>query len=107
MAATIVAEGTLEDILDQSRQPHRPIISPAAAWSRCRTRAARAIGQEAHRPQGARANNLKDVTASIPLGTFTCITGVSGSGKSSFTIDTLYRRRRAPAQRRAHARRRA
>jgi excinuclease ABC subunit A len=39
---------------------------------------------------GARENNLQDVTASIPLGTFTCITGVSGSGKSSFTIDTLY-----------------
>ena len=39
---------------------------------------------------GARANNLKNVTASIPLGTFTCITGVSGSGKSSFTIDTLH-----------------
>ncbi len=39
---------------------------------------------------GARANNLQDVTASIPLGTFTCITGLSGSGKSSFTIDTLY-----------------
>ncbi|MCP5398412.1 MAG: excinuclease ABC subunit UvrA [Sphingobium sp.] len=38
----------------------------------------------------ARANNLTGVTASIPLGTFTCITGVSGSGKSSFTIDTLY-----------------
>jgi excinuclease ABC subunit A len=36
------------------------------------------------------ANNLNGVTASIPLGTFTCITGVSGSGKSSFTIDTLY-----------------
>jgi excinuclease ABC subunit A len=40
--------------------------------------------------KNARANNLKGVTASIPLGTFTCITGVSGSGKSSFTIDTLY-----------------
>ncbi|MEE9433654.1 MAG: excinuclease ABC subunit UvrA, partial [Sphingorhabdus sp.] len=39
---------------------------------------------------GARANNLKDITARIPLGTFTCITGVSGSGKSSLTIDTLY-----------------
>ena len=39
---------------------------------------------------GARANNLKNVTASIPLGTFTCITGVSGSGKSSFTVDTLH-----------------
>ncbi|WP_343526361.1 excinuclease ABC subunit UvrA [Sphingomonas sp.] len=38
----------------------------------------------------ATANNLQGVTASIPLGTFTCITGVSGSGKSSFTIDTLY-----------------
>ncbi len=36
------------------------------------------------------ANNLRGVTASLPLGTFTCITGVSGSGKSSFTIDTLY-----------------
>ncbi|WP_442679459.1 excinuclease ABC subunit UvrA [Sphingomonas sp. ASY06-1R] len=40
--------------------------------------------------KGARANNLKNVSASIPLGTFTCITGVSGSGKSTFTIDTLY-----------------
>jgi excinuclease ABC subunit A len=39
---------------------------------------------------GARENNLQDVTAAIPLGTFTCITGVSGSGKSSLTIDTLY-----------------
>ena len=40
--------------------------------------------------RGATANNLRNITASIPLGTFTCITGVSGSGKSSFTIDTLY-----------------
>jgi excinuclease ABC subunit A len=39
---------------------------------------------------GARANNLQNVTASVPLGTFCCITGVSGSGKSSFTVDTLY-----------------
>jgi excinuclease ABC subunit A len=40
---------------------------------------------------GARANNLKDVTASIPLGVFTCITGVSGGGKSTLLIDTLYK----------------
>ncbi|MEM8918153.1 MAG: excinuclease ABC subunit UvrA [Pseudomonadota bacterium] len=39
---------------------------------------------------GAEANNLRDVTASIPLGTFTCVTGLSGSGKSSLIIDTLY-----------------
>ncbi len=40
--------------------------------------------------KNARGNNLQSVTASIPLGTFTCVTGVSGSGKSTFTIDTLY-----------------
>ncbi len=40
---------------------------------------------------GARGNNLQNITGEIPLGTFTCITGVSGSGKSTFTIDTLYR----------------
>ncbi len=39
----------------------------------------------------ASGNNLKNITAKIPLGTFTCVTGVSGSGKSTLTIDTLYR----------------
>ena len=40
--------------------------------------------------KGARANNLKDINVDIPLGTFTCVTGVSGSGKSTFVIETLY-----------------
>ncbi|WP_304190664.1 excinuclease ABC subunit UvrA [Phenylobacterium aquaticum] len=40
---------------------------------------------------GATGNNLKNVTAEIPLATFTCITGVSGGGKSTFTIETLYK----------------
>ena len=40
---------------------------------------------------GARGNNLRDVTASIPLGTFTAVTGVSGGGKSTFLIETLYK----------------
>ncbi len=40
---------------------------------------------------GAAANNLKEVTAEIPLGTFTCVTGVSGGGKSTLLIDTLYK----------------
>ena len=40
---------------------------------------------------GATGNNLKNVTARIPLGTFTCVTGVSGSGKSTLVLHTLYR----------------
>jgi excinuclease ABC subunit A len=39
---------------------------------------------------GARTNNLKDITVNIPLGRFVCITGVSGSGKSSLMSDVLY-----------------
>ena len=38
---------------------------------------------------GARAHNLRDVTSEIPIGLFTCVTGVSGSGKSSLIVDTL------------------
>jgi len=41
--------------------------------------------------KGATGNNLKNVTASIPLGTFTCVTGVSGGGKSTLIIETLYK----------------
>lgn len=41
--------------------------------------------------KGARENNLKNITVSIPLGTFTCVTGVSGSGKSSLVNQILYK----------------
>ena len=40
---------------------------------------------------GAEANNLQNVTVDFPLGTFTCVTGVSGGGKSSLVIETLYK----------------
>ncbi|MGE0846655.1 MAG: excinuclease ABC subunit UvrA, partial [Flavobacteriaceae bacterium] len=40
---------------------------------------------------GATGNNLKDVSAELPLSTFTCVTGVSGGGKSTLLLDTLYR----------------
>jgi excinuclease ABC subunit A len=84
----VVAQGTLEEVLK----------SQASLTAQYLT-GARAIPIPAKRRKGnghkltvhgARANNLRGVTASIPLGTFTCVTGVSGSGKSSFTIDTLY-----------------
>ncbi|MGH7790136.1 MAG: excinuclease ABC subunit UvrA [Candidatus Binatia bacterium] len=41
--------------------------------------------------KGARHNNLRNVTVDFALGTMTCVTGVSGSGKSSLVIDTLYK----------------
>lgn len=41
--------------------------------------------------KGARANNLQNLDVKIPLGTFTCITGVSGGGKSTLIIETLYK----------------
>jgi len=40
---------------------------------------------------GARENNLANVTAEFPLGTFICITGVSGGGKSTLVVETLYK----------------
>jgi excinuclease ABC subunit A len=43
------------------------------------------------RVTGATGNNLKSVTVEIPVGAFTCITGVSGGGKSTFTVETLYK----------------
>jgi excinuclease ABC subunit A len=41
--------------------------------------------------KGARANNLQNLDVKIPLGTFTCVTGVSGGGKSTLIIETLYK----------------
>ena len=43
------------------------------------------------RLSGATGNNLKNVSVDIPLGTFACVTGVSGGGKSTLIIDTLYK----------------
>ncbi|HUH84015.1 MAG TPA: excinuclease ABC subunit UvrA [Stellaceae bacterium] len=40
---------------------------------------------------GARHNNLQNIAVDIPIGTFTCVTGVSGGGKSTLVVDTLYK----------------
>ena len=84
----IVAQGTLEDILAAPESLTGQYLSGAR---RIEVPAKRRKGN-GHKltVHGARANNLRNVTASLPLGTFTCVTGLSGSGKSSFTIDTLY-----------------
>ncbi|USI73868.1 excinuclease ABC subunit UvrA [Sphingomonas morindae] len=84
----VVAEGSLDDILATPGSLTGDYLAGRRAVGVPRTRRKGSGKQLTVR--GARANNLKNVTASIPLGTFTCITGVSGSGKSTFTIDTLF-----------------
>jgi excinuclease ABC subunit A len=86
----IVAQGTPDDIMADpdsltgqylSGVRQIPVPKQRRNWD-----AARSL-----KVIGARGNNLKNVTAEIPLGLFTCITGVSGGGKSTLLIDTLYR----------------
>ncbi|TAK16186.1 MAG: excinuclease ABC subunit UvrA, partial [Rhizorhabdus sp.] len=84
----VVAQGSLDDILANEASLTGDYLSGRRMVDVPKKR--RKGNGKKVTVHGARANNLKNVTASIPLGTFTCITGVSGSGKSSFTIDTLY-----------------
>ena len=84
----VVAQGSLDELLAHEDSVTADYLSGRRAIA-VPARRRRGNGKKLT-VQGARANNLKGVTASVPLGTFTCITGVSGSGKSSFTIDTLY-----------------
>jgi excinuclease ABC subunit A len=84
----VVAKGSLQDILDTPGSITGDYLSGRRAVP---VPAKRRKGSGKNLTvKGARSNNLQNVSASIPLGTFTCITGVSGSGKSTFTIDTLY-----------------
>jgi excinuclease ABC subunit A len=86
----VVAEGTPMEI---AANPHsltgdylsgrRRIEVPAMRRPAQKDRAVRVIG--------ATGNNLKGITAAFPLGTFTCVTGVSGGGKSTLVVDTLYK----------------
>ncbi len=86
----VIAEGTPEDILNNPASTTGKYLSGAEEiaipsrrrWG-TRTKSVKLIG--------ATGNNLKNVTAEIPLGTFTCVTGVSGGGKSTLVIETLYK----------------
>jgi excinuclease ABC subunit A len=86
----IIAQGTPEDIMREPKSltgqylsGEREIEVPEDRRPFSKKKMLRVVG--------ATANNLKGVTGEIPVGTFTCITGVSGGGKSTFTIETLYK----------------
>jgi len=87
---TVVAEGTPEQVIANPRSVTGQYLSGAREIAVPQDR--RPISKKKMvRIVGATGNNLKGVTGEIPVGTFTCITGVSGGGKSTFTIETLYK----------------
>ena len=83
----IVAAGTLEDIINCPRSVTGQYLSGVKKIPVPTTR--RAGNGKSLRIRGARENNLKNVDVEIPLGTFVCVTGVSGSGKSSLVNEIL------------------
>jgi excinuclease ABC subunit A len=85
----IVAQGTPDDIMANAESLTGQYLSGARQIPTPLARRAPQKGN-AIKITGARENNLQDVTAEIPLRLLTCITGVSGSGKSSLIVDTLY-----------------
>ena len=86
----IIAEGKPADIMANPNSITGQYLTGARAIDIPAQR--RAISKKNMvRVSGARGNNLKGVTGEIPVGAFTCITGVSGGGKSTFTIETLYK----------------
>jgi excinuclease ABC subunit A len=87
---SVIAQGSLDDILNakdsltgQYLSGAKTVPVPAVRRPVSPKRVIRVVG--------ASGNNLKNVTAEFPLGTLTCITGVSGGGKSTLVIDTLYK----------------
>jgi excinuclease ABC subunit A len=88
----VIAEGTPEDVMRNSASLTGQYLSGFRQVPIPKNRREpKNIGNRWLTVKGAKANNLQDVTASIPLGTFTCITGVSGSGKSTLIVETLYK----------------
>ena len=86
----IIAQGTPAEILaapdsltGQYLSGRRQVAMPKVRRQPAKGRALKVVG--------ARGNNLVDVSAEIPLALLTCVTGVSGGGKSTFLIDTVYK----------------
>lgn len=86
----IVAEGTPQEVMANPNSLTGQYLSGTKAIPVPAKRRKGKKGQSI-KVKGARGNNLKDVSASLPLGTFSCVTGVSGGGKSTFLLETLYK----------------
>jgi excinuclease ABC subunit A len=85
----VVAQGTPDEIMASADSITGQYLTGVRQIPMPKTRRKR--NGKSLKVVGARENNLKDVTAEVPLGLLTCITGVSGGGKSTLLIDTLYK----------------
>ena len=85
----IICAGSLQDIMDCERSITGQYLSGKLKIEIPEKR--RELTGKWLTVKGARENNLKDITVKIPLGIFTCITGVSGSGKSSLINEIVYK----------------
>jgi excinuclease ABC subunit A len=86
----IIAQGTPADIMANSQSLTGKYLSGALEVPLPAERRKPKKGKSI-KVVGARGNNLRNVTGEIPLGTFTAVTGVSGGGKSTFLIETLFK----------------
>jgi len=87
---TVVAEGTPDEVMANPKSLTGQYLTGMEQIPLPAKRRKGRKGQSI-KIKGACINNLQNVDAEIPLGTFTCVTGVSGGGKSSLVIETLYK----------------
>jgi excinuclease ABC subunit A len=85
----VVAQGTPDDIMASPDSLTGEYLSGARQIPLPKQR--RKPGHRTLKVIGARENNLQNITGEIPLGLLTCVTGVSGGGKSTFLIDTVFK----------------
>ncbi len=85
----VVAEGTIADILKSKKSLTADYLNGTKEIPVPDDR--RKGSGKTLTVKGAKANNLQNVTVDFPLGTMTCVTGVSGGGKSSLVLETLYK----------------
>ena len=86
----VIASGTPTEVMHNPHSLTGRYLSGSMGIAVPNTRR-KAAKKKRIRVKGARGNNLKNITADVPVGTFTCVTGVSGGGKSTFLIETLFK----------------